>query len=165
MPLRSRFLIGIVLIWTLVTFLPVVENSFVNWDDPRMFLENPYFHAPWSARLRYAWTSHLLGEFMPVTWMSYSLDRSLWDLNAPGYHLTSLLLHVLAAARGVCPRPSSPAPRHGADGPRLVAIDLGAAAAALLFALHPLRVEPVAWVSARGPCSGAAPGPLGRSRT
>lgn len=149
-PLRSRFLIGIVLVWTLITFLPVVENSFVNWDDPRMFLENPYFHAPWSARLRYAWTSHLLGEFMPVTWMSYSLDRSLWDLNAAGYHLTSLVLHVLAAlavfalARRLL--------RHamGTDGPRPVAIDVGAAAAALLFALHPLRVEPVAWVSARG---------------
>ena len=148
---RLPWLLGaLVTVWTSVTFLPTVGNDFVNWDDPRMFLENPYHRQPWPARLRYAWSSHLLGEFMPVTWMSYSLDRSLWDLHAPGYHLTSLLLHVLAAlavfalARRLL--------RHalGAGGARRAAIDVGAAVAALVFAVHPLRVEPVAWVSARG---------------
>jgi hypothetical protein len=149
-PLRSRFLVGIVLVWTLVAFLPVVRNGFVNWDDPRMFLENPYFREPWPARLRYAWTSHLLGEFMPVTWMSYSLDRSLWDLHAPGYHLTNLLLHVLATLAVFALGRRLLGHALGADGPGRAAVDVGAAAAALLFAVHPLRVEPVAWVSARG---------------
>ena len=50
----------------------------------------------WAMRMRGAWTSHLLGEYMPVTWTSYALDRALWDLDAGGYHLTSLGLHVAA---------------------------------------------------------------------
>jgi Flp pilus assembly protein TadD len=135
---------------TLATFLPTVWNDFVDWDDPRMFLSNPGHRGPFLAEVRYAWTSHLLGEFMPVTWMSYAVDRLFWGLHAPGYHLTNLLLHVLAAlavyalARHLL--------RHalGADRPGHSAIDVGAAVAALVFALHPLRVEPVAWVSARG---------------
>ena len=97
-PARLPWLLAaLVAAWTLVTFLPTVWNDFVNWDDPRMFLENPYHRGPWLQEFRYAWSSHLLGEFMPVTWMSYTLDRMLWGLHAPGYHLTSLILHVLAA--------------------------------------------------------------------
>jgi hypothetical protein len=150
-PARLPWLLAtLVAAWTLVTFLPTVWNDFVNWDDPRMFLQNPYHRGPWLQEFRYAWSSHLLGEFMPVTWMSYTLDRMLWGLHAPGYHLTSLILHVLAAlavfllARHLL--------RHalGPDVPGGAAIDVGAAAAALTFAVHPLRVEAVAWASARG---------------
>jgi hypothetical protein len=115
-----------------------------------MFLHNPGHRGPFLTEVWYAWTSHLLGEFMPVTWMSYAVDRLVWELHAPGYHLTSLILHALAAVAAYA------LARHllrfalGTDRPRNHAIDLGAAAAALLFALHPLRVEAVAWVSARG---------------
>ena len=90
-----------------------------------------------AAEFRYAWSSHLLGEFMPVTWMSYTLDRLLWGLHAPGYHLTSLILHVLAAlAVFVLARHLL---RHalGPDVPGRAAIDVGAAAAALTFAAPP----------------------------
>ena len=93
--------------------------------------------------------SHLLGEFMPVTWMSYTLDRMLWGLHAPGlspdqHHparpcgsgRVALARHLLASRW---------------ERILWAARDrLGAAAAALLFAVHPLRVEAVAWVSARG---------------
>ena len=87
---------------------------------------------------------------MPVTWMSYALDRVMWDLHAPGYHLTSLILHVMAAVPVFAL--SRRLLRHalGPDVPGRAAIDVGATAAALVFALHPLRVEAVAWVSARG---------------
>jgi Tfp pilus assembly protein PilF len=139
-----------VTVWTLITFLPTVWNDFVNWDDPRMFLENPYHRGPWLTRIRYAWSSHLLGEFMPVTWMSYSLDRSLWDLHAPGYHLTNVTLHALAALAVFALGRHLLRHALGPDAPGRGAVDVGAAAAALVFAVHPLRVEPVAWVSARG---------------
>ncbi len=149
--LRPRVLGGLVVIWVLLAFLPVVRNDFVNWDDYRMFLDNPTHQGSWAARLRGAWGSHLLGEYMPVTWMSYALDRSLWDGDASGYHLTSLLLHVatallvLALARRLLACALGPGP-DGSD----TALWAGAAIAALVFALHPLRVEAVAWASARG---------------
>ncbi|HEX9708465.1 MAG TPA: hypothetical protein VGB42_00595, partial [Candidatus Thermoplasmatota archaeon] len=153
MSARLPCLLGaLVAVWTLLTFLPTVWNDFVNWDDPRMFLDNPYHRGPWPARLRNAWSSHLLGEFMPVTWMSYGLDRSLWDLHAPGYHLTNLLLHVLAALAVYALARRLLHHALGAEAPDRgrAAVDVGGAVAALVFAVHPLRLEPVAWVSARG---------------
>jgi protein O-mannosyl-transferase len=148
---RLPFLIGVVLAWTLLTFLPVVRNDFVNWDDFRMFLDNAEHRGPWEERLRAAWASHRLGEYMPITWMSYGLDRSLWGDASSGYHLTSLLLHAMTAlavmtlARHILRHALSPREGlHGSD------VWIGATVAALSFAVHPLRVEPVAWVSARG---------------
>jgi hypothetical protein len=149
--LRLPFLIGAVLGWTLLTFLPALRNDFVNWDDFRMFLDNAEHRGPWEDRLRAAWASHRLGEYMPITWMSYGLDRSLWGDAASGYHLTSLVLHaltalsVMALARRFILHALGP----GEEG-RDSGVWLGATVAALAFAVHPLRVEPVAWVSARG---------------
>jgi Tfp pilus assembly protein PilF len=158
--LRPLVLAGLVVIWVVLAFLPVVRNDFVNWDDYRMFLDNPAHQGPWGARLRGAWGSHLLGEYMPVTWMSYGLDLSLWGPDAAGYHFSSVLLHAVTAllvlaltrhlaAHALGPRPhgfpGSPASEDGDS-----TLWLGGAVAALVFALHPLRVEAVAWASARG---------------
>ena len=149
---RLPFLIGVVLAWTLLAFMPVIRNDFVNWDDFRMFLDTTRSTAALgrigSAAL---WASHRLGEYMPITWMSYGLDRSLWGDAASGYHLTSLLLHaltalaVMALARHFLRHALGPREGvHGSD------VWIGATVAALTFAVHPLRVEAVAWVSARG---------------
>jgi hypothetical protein len=149
--LRPRILAGLVVIWALLAFLPVVRNDFVNWDDYQMFLNNPAHQGPWAARLRGAWASNTLGEYMPVTWMSYALDRALWDVDASGYHLTSLLLHaatallLLALARRLLRHALGPGPA-GEEW----SLWVGASVAALVFAVHPLRVEAVAWASARG---------------
>jgi hypothetical protein len=80
--------------WTWLAFLPVLQNGFVSWDEGIMFLGNPYHRGSWAMRMQGAWAAHVLGEYMPVTWMSYALDRTLWDLDAGGYHLTSLVLHL-----------------------------------------------------------------------
>jgi Tetratricopeptide repeat len=99
--LRARLpwlLCGLVAVWTLVTFLPTIVNEFVNWDDPRMFLENPYHRGPWSARLRNAWSRHLLGEFMPVTWMSYSLMPTREDPMLPGIVASALTAAAISVA-------------------------------------------------------------------
>ena len=139
----------VVAAWTFLAFLPALRNGFVDWDDVRMFLENPYHRGSWTMRLQGAWATHRLGEYMPVTWTSYALDRALWDVDAGGYHLTSLLLHVLttlavyALARRLLGL---------ARGARLDdrGRALAAAVAALAFGVHPLRAEPVGWLSARG---------------
>jgi hypothetical protein len=141
----------LVVAWTCLAFTPVLGDGFVNWDDHAMFVENPYHRGDWPARLRGAWTKSVLGEFMPVTWMTYAVDRSLWNLAPAGYHLTSLLLHAATAlavyvlARRLLREALGAG---GADGTSDLAV--GAAVAALAFGVHPLRVEPVAWVSARG---------------
>ena len=150
-PARLSWLLGgLVAGWTLVAFLPTVWNDFVNWDDTRLLLENPYLGQEWLGRLHYAWNSHAIGEYMPVTTMTFVLDRMLWDTHAPGHHLTSVLLHVLTAVLVYALGRHLLRQALGADPPGGASNDVGAAAAALLFAVHPLRVEPVAWLSARG---------------
>jgi len=129
-------------------FLPTLRSGFVNWDDLKMFVENPHYQGLGWRQLRSAWTTYLLGEWMPATWMSYSADYALWGIEPFGYHLTNLLLHggaalaVYALARRLL---EAGFPSCGADDRRV-----GAVAAALVFGVHPLRAEPVAWVSARG---------------
>src|SRR5215468_6232468 len=91
-----RVMGALVAVWTFVVFLPTLRNGFVDWDDVRNFLENPYHRGSWTMRLQGAWATHPLGEYNPVMWMTYALDRTLWDLDAGGYHLTTLVLHVAA---------------------------------------------------------------------
>jgi protein O-mannosyl-transferase len=144
-----RVAAALVAAWTVIVFLPTLRNEFVEWDDVRMFLENPYHRGSWAMRLRGAWATHLLGEYMPVTWTSYALDRALWDFDAAGYHLTSLALHVGAtlAVYAVAWRLLGLARGERLDDRGRA---LAAAAAALAFGVHPLRAEPVGWLSARG---------------
>src|SRR5437879_1125872 len=133
---------------TFAAFLPALHNQFVNWDDPRNFLENPYYRGLAWTHLRWMWTTHL-GHYIPLTWMSLGLDYLLWGMNPFGYHLTSLLLHTANAVVFffvvrlllTLALPSSSERGH--------ALDVSAGVAALLFAIHPLRVESVVWVTER----------------
>jgi tetratricopeptide (TPR) repeat protein len=91
------------------------------------------------------------GHWQPLTWLSFAVDRAVWGgMVSRGFHLTNLVLHglaallVLAVARSLLWAVRPPA---GLAGER--ALSAGAFVAALLFAIHPMRVETVAWVTAR----------------
>jgi tetratricopeptide (TPR) repeat protein len=96
------------------------------------------------------WTTFHLGHYVPLSWMTLGLDYTLWGMNPLGYHLTSLLLHaanavlLYAIARQLLEKSGSSRLEGRED-----LVTLGAATAALLFALHPLRVESVAWATER----------------
>ena len=104
-------------------------------------------------------TATWMGHYIPLTWLSLGLNYALGGMQPWGYHLGNLLLHAanttlfffLAHRLLTVVRASVPEER-GADRasrPGDVTVTLGAAAAALLWALHPLRVESVAWVTER----------------
>src|SRR3989454_8338269 len=95
------------------------------------------------------WTTHM-GHYIPLTWMTLGLDYLLWGLNPVGYHLTNLLLHAANAVilYFVALRILSLA-RPGLVDRGRANLALSAAFAALLFALHPVRVESVAWATER----------------
>src|SRR5881296_2877460 len=133
---------------TFAAFLPALQNEFVGWDDVTNFLENPDYRGLAWTQLRWMWTTHL-GHYIPLTWMTLGLDYLLWGMNPFGYHLTSLLLHAANAVvfffvvgrilTLALPSPSG----------RGHALAAAAGFAALVFAIHPLRVESVAWVTER----------------
>ncbi len=117
------------------------------WDDWALIGKTVGFRGFDARHLWWMLTTTHMANNTPLAWLSYGLDYALWGLNPAGYHLTNLLLHALNAAllyrlaalllRRVFP----------AEAPR--AVELGAAAAALAFALSPLRAESVAWASER----------------
>src|SRR5881296_3101655 len=139
----------LVALLTLTAFLPTLQNQFVAWDDDKNFLKNPHYRGLGWSHLRWMWTTFNLGHYIPLTWMTLGLDYVLWGMNPVGYHLTSLLLHAANAvvfffiARRLLtlalPSPSE----------RGHALAVAAGFAALVFAIHPLRVESVAWVTER----------------
>src|SRR5438132_13123211 len=138
----------LVALLTLTAFLPTLHNQFVNWDDADNFLENPHYRGLGWTHLRWMWTTHR-GHYIPLTWMTLGLDYLLWGMNPFGYHLTSLLLHAANAGvfffvvRRILTQalPSRSERGH--------ALAVAAGFAALVFAIHPLRVESVAWATER----------------
>src|SRR6266478_2852034 len=138
----SRHFPAIVALLTLLLFLPALANDFVNWDDERNFVLNPNYRGLGWAQIEWMWTSHLLGRYVPITWMTLGLDYTIWGMNPFGYHLTSILLHAvnavlfyflaLALLRLALRARSDEIQNR---------IPIGALFAALVFALHPLRVE------------------------
>jgi len=131
---------------TVVVFWPTLGNQFVAWDDDRNLINNPDFRGLGWQHLRWMLTSTLMGHWIPLTWITFGADYLLWGMNPFGYHLTNLLLHAASAATFyvVALRLLRAATRPGSSQ-----LSLGALAAALFFAIHPLRVESVAWATER----------------
>ncbi|MGH7897600.1 MAG: hypothetical protein ACREQQ_06585 [Candidatus Binatia bacterium] len=146
---RHRLAVALVLALTTYAFWPVLGNGFVGWDDPQNFTENPHYRGLGWAQLKWMFTTFHMGPYIPLTWMSLAIDYLVWGLDPTGYHLTSLLLHAVngvlfymvaervlaigATPNGTLARTSPP----------------GALVAALVFSVHPLRVESVAWATER----------------
>lgn len=141
---------GLVFAAAVVAFWPGVTGDFLNWDDLDNVVNNPGVHGLGRAQLTWMWSGVILGHYIPLTWMSFGLNYVLGGLNPWGYHVLNLLLHGLNAvlfyliARRLIARA-----RPGGAEPGPGALSLGAALSALLFAVHPLRVESVVWITER----------------
>lgn len=131
---------------TLLVFLPSLENQFVHWDDEVHLISNPRFRGLGWAEVRWMFSTTLGGHYIPMTWLSFGLDYVLWGMHPAGYHATSTVLHTANAVLFYFVARRLLRSSVEADGRSLT---LGAAAAALLFSLHPLRVESVAWATER----------------
>ncbi len=123
---------------TVAAFLPVLGNGFLSYDDDRYVTANPRVLSGLTpGNAFWALTSLEEDNWHPLAWWSHMLDVSLFGLRPGWHHLVGLLIHAATAG--------------------LLALVLGrmtgrrwaSAAVALVFAVHPLRVESVAWVSER----------------
>jgi len=146
----SRWLAPAVLVLvTAVAYLPTLANGFVNFDDIENFLNNRAYRGLGWTQLRWMFTTWNLGGLIPLTWITLGFDYVIWGMDPAGYHLTSVVLHVLGALvfyfillrlLRVALEPGS-----GED----TTLRLAALVGALLFSVHPLRVESVAWITER----------------
>lgn len=148
--LVRRLVPAALFILTMIAFLPTLQNGFVGWDDEDNLVENLRYRGLGWSYLRWMFTTFYMTNYRPLTWMSHGLDYLLWGMEPWGYHLTSLLFHATGAvvfyfvALRLLQLTLARAETRAAPAPRIAA-----GFAALLFSLHPLRVESVAWASAR----------------
>ena len=145
---QTRWLPILVFAISLFVFLPALGNDFVNWDDDRNFLDNSSYRGLSFENLKWMFTTFHLGHYHPLTWLTLGLDYVLWGMNPSGYHLTNALLHAGTSwlVYLVIVQLLQLARREEGSTPALL---FSAALGALLFAIHPLRVESVAWASER----------------
>lgn len=140
---------AIVAALAVITYLPALSAGFVTWDDNRNFLENTAWRGLGLTELRWMWTTAHMGHYIPLTWMSLGLDYVLWGMSPAGYHAVNVTLHAVNAALvyALAKRVFGLAGVAPLEGPRSVVVP--SVLAALVFAVHPLRVESVAWITER----------------
>jgi Tfp pilus assembly protein PilF len=138
-PIALKMIVYIILaaaIWGV--YSQVTQFDFVNFDDPVYVIQNSHIQSGMTRDgLKWAFGTTYFGLWNPLVWLSFMLDYQLYGLNAGGYHLTNLVLHLLSALLllWLLTRMTQ------AIGP--------SAFAAALFALHPMHTESVAWIAER----------------
>ena len=131
---------------TCLVFLPALDGRFLPWDDESNLVANRAWRGLGPSQLGWMLTSFHKGHWIPVTWLSFAVDYLVWGMDPRGYHLTNVLIHGANAGLVCLLVMRLLETASGVGGTARLA---GAAAAALAFALHPLRVESVAWVTER----------------
>lgn len=137
-PSKDLVYSGLILLVALVVYSGGWNNGFlVNWDDASFVTENPDIQSFTLANLYKIFTTYCLGTYAPIQLLSYMLDYSLWGPRPTVFLLVNVVFHGLSAClfyRILCRM-------HFTSGWALFA--------ALLFTVHPVQVEGVAWISQR----------------
>ena len=146
-------------------FFPTLESGFLRWDDDINVFENDKVQGLTAANLRWMFTDFEQAiRYKPLSWLAWALVHEVFGLNPFGYHLANVLLHCVntvlvfllirrllqLVTPGGSRREVAPSKmRNESQSLRTAAptMDACAALGALLWAIHPLRVEPVAWVT------------------
>lgn len=132
------------------TFLPVTRFAFLNWDDTLVIVDNASL--AWPGAWRWALTTMYMEHYQPLSWLAWAGLRAAAGVDAAAFHGLNLALHLMVTALvfvlarvlySLARLRDTKVPVAG-----VARADLTAAAAAALYATHPLRVEVVAWVSA-----------------
>jgi len=132
--IASLFIVAAIL----AVYWQVGGHAFISFDDRMYVTENPHVQAGLSLEsIQWAFVTMDAHNWHPVTWLSHMLDCQLYGLNPAGHHLTSVLLHIFNSILLflILRRMTGSLWRSGFVG--------------LLFAIHPLHVESVAWVAER----------------
>src|SRR5262249_242979 len=123
---------------TWLVFTQTVRHQFITYDDPQYVYANPDVSAGVSLpRISWAFTHTVAGNWHPLTTISHMLDCQLYGLDPAGHHYTNVLLHTIAVVLLFLVLQ------------QMTGSLWRSAFVAALFAIHPLHVESVAWVSER----------------
>lgn len=146
-----------VLVVVLAVYFPAVRNGFVNWDDGQYVVYNPFIRSLDGALIRKSFAGFHAANRHPLTWLSHALDYAIWGPDPFGHHLTNIILHavnsycvvllvVLLLSAGRISAPTAAGRSGGLSGRWVLPASV---IAGLLFGVHPVHVESVAWISER----------------
>jgi len=135
---NTYFIIIFLMVISCIAFGRIEGNDFINYDDNKYITENDNIQSGFNSKnIKWAFTAIVVGNWHPLTLLSHMLDWKLFEANASGHHLVSLILHIgtviflflflYKTTNDIWP----------------------SAFSAAFFALHPLRVESVAWAAER----------------
>lgn len=134
--LKTPMMIVLLLAITFITYIPALSNGFVLWDDPEYVLQSPYIQ---KIDLNTLFSVYYMGNYHPLALLSLAIDYSLFEFNPFGYHFMNLAFHLVNTLLvfvfvQLLTRKTSP---------------FVSFFTALMFGIHPMHVESVAWVSER----------------
>ncbi len=131
-------LLFLVLLVTLLAFVPSVNNEMIDtWDDGVYVTDNMTIRDLNAQNLKIMFTTSVNGTYVPIPLISFAIDYQLFKLNPKPYHIENLILHLICTLLVYL------------IFRKLKLKTLYAAFAALLFGIHPMRVESVAWITER----------------
>ena len=162
MTTRQTVVLGgvLVAVVTFGVFSPALRFEFVNWDDNLYVYQNPRLHPLTFQNILWLFTHPYFLSWTPLALLSHAVDLKIWGANPFGHHLTNIVLHSANAVFVFCLALTFRVTGEQQNGENNLkgkivtssmpaTIIIGCAVAALLFSLHPLRAESVAWVSDR----------------
>jgi len=137
------FIVSVVLLFSFIVYIPSLENGYVNWDDQANIYNNPIINtiSGWESFLSGAidiFKTHVEGNYNPLVILSFAFEKIVFGLDNPVWlHLNNIILHLVCVFLVYC-----------------IVLTLGlnvfpAAFCALIFGIHPMRVESVAWITER----------------
>jgi len=137
-PGRILYLSILIAVLTLAIYWQVLDYGFINFDDPTYVIENKHIRDGLTIEgVKWAFTSFYASNWHPLTWLSHMLDIEFFGMNPGMHHLSNITIHTLNAVLLFILLE------------RMSGVLWRSAMVAALFALHPLHVESVAWISER----------------
>ena len=145
---------GIPVVLTFLVYLPSLNNQFVNWDDLEAIQWNSHIRVLDAHNFYWMLTTFHLGNWIPLTWLTLALDYRMGKLDTWVYHLDNLVLHCMNTGAvfffstrllDLAEKNSDPK----TSGQKNFWMVSAALITALLFGIHPLHVESVAWATER----------------
>ena len=134
---KKYLLLSLVLLATFALYYPAIFYEFTNWDDDIYILENPYLASFTAENIKNIFTTPINGNYNPLTMLTFAVEKHFFGENPLPFHLNNILLHLLNVALVFFLA-------------LLLRLPLIASAlVALLFGIHPMHIESVAWITER----------------
>ncbi len=136
---RSKLLLSLagILLLSIIVFSGSVNGDILNWDDDRYLADNEHIRELSSENIKTIFSEFYFGNYHPITTLSYAIEYSLFELDPKPYHVDNLILHLLNIVLVFF----------------FIYLLIGridvSSIIAIFFAVHPMHVESVAWISER----------------